>query len=434
MRDTGIDYELLLDCVHCGLCTSACPTYLELGDENDSPRGRIYLMRAVTDGRIPLDAKVRGHLDLCLDCRACESACPSGVQYGRLIEPFRIHLEKAAAPAKTLNVLKRLMLFGLTPHASRMRFALAPARLMQWLRLDRALEKSGILELLPPSLRQMLLMLPRLQPHYGRLPEMLPAEGKRRATVALFTGCAADAFFPATNVATARVLQKNGCEVWIPRSQVCCGALHYHGAKEEEARKFAAGNCEVFGGRLDEVDAIIVNAAGCGAMLKDYSHLLQNSRGQSFAAKVKDIHEFLVQLGPVPPTHPLPMKAVYHDACHLCHGQQIRQPPRQLLGMIPGLQLLPLPESEICCGAAGSYTLTQPEMAERLGRRKAQYIAETGVEGVFIANVGCILQIGRYLRELRPPIWAAHPIDALWASYSGKSLRPLPTPPVPPLA
>jgi glycolate oxidase iron-sulfur subunit len=433
MRDTGIDYELLLDCVHCGLCTSACPTYLELGDENDGPRGRIYLMRAVTDGRIPLDDKVRGHLDLCLDCRACESACPSGVQYGRLIEPFRIHLEKSAS-SKTLSFWKRLMLFGLTPHAGRLRLALAPARMMQWLRLDRALEKSGLVEFLPSSFRQMLLMLPRLARHYGRLPEVLPAEGQRRARVALFTGCAADAFFPGTNLATARVLQKNGCEVWIPRRQVCCGALHYHAAQEEQARMFAARNGDAFGSKLSEIDAIIVNAAGCGAMLKDYGHLLQDNSGQSFAAKVKDIHEFLVQLGPVRPHHPLPMKAAYHDACHLCHGQQIRQPPRQLLGMIPGLQLLPLQESEICCGAAGSYTLTQPEMAERLGRRKAGHIAESGVQAVFTGNVGCILQIGRYLRELQPPIWAAHPIDALWASYSGKSLRPLPAPPMTPLA
>jgi glycolate oxidase iron-sulfur subunit len=212
-----IDYELFLDCVHCGLCTSACPTYVELGDENDSPRGRIYLMRAVTDGRIPLDDRVRGHLDLCLDCRACESACPSGVQYGRLIEPFRIDMTKNAKPVPQLGWLMRLLLLHVTPYARRMRWALAPARLLQWSRLDRVVEKSGLLRLLPGSLRQLHDMLPRLRPHYGRLPEVLPAEGKRRARVALFTGCAADAFYPATNVATAKVLQRNGCEVWIPR-------------------------------------------------------------------------------------------------------------------------------------------------------------------------------------------------------------------------
>jgi glycolate oxidase iron-sulfur subunit len=411
-----IDYELFLDCVHCGLCTSACPTYVELGDENDSPRGRIYLMRAVTDGRLPLDDKVRGHLDLCLDCRACESACPSGVQYGRLIEPFRIQLEMAGPPAKRIGWLTGKLLYGVTPYARRMRWALAPARVLQWLGLDRALERTGLVGFLPGTLRQLHSMLPRLHAH-AALPEILPAEGRRRARVALFTGCAAAAFFPQTNLATARVLQKNGCEVWVPPDQVCCGALHYHGAQEEPARQFAARNAEVFGRELNNLDAIIVNAAGCGAQLKEYGRLYD---APALAAKVKDISEFLVQLGPLPPQHPLPLKAVYHDACHLCHGQQIRKPPRQLLELIPGLELLPLVETEICCGAAGSYNLTQPDMAERLGRRKVQNILSTGAQAVLTGNVGCILQIGRYLRPLRPEVWVAHPIDVLWASYSGQ--------------
>jgi glycolate oxidase iron-sulfur subunit len=423
-----IDYELFLDCVHCGLCTSACPTYVELGDENDSPRGRIYLMRAVTDGRLELDQSVRRHLDLCLDCRACESACPSGVQYGKLIEPFRIQMEKTGARAdRKLGLLQRLLLYHVTPYARRMRWALAPARFMQWSRVDALLKKTGLLRLLPRSLREMHAMLPRLRRHYGRLPEVLPAEGKRRARVALFTGCAADAFFPETNLATARVLQRNGCEVWIPRAQQCCGALHYHAAHEEPARQFAAANCHLFGqalcGGSAVVDAIIVNAAGCGAILKDYGHLLHNTpageQAAKLAARVKDISEFLVALGPVRPEHSLRLRATYHDACHLCHGQQIRQPPRQLLGMIPGLELLPLAESEICCGAAGSYNLTQPEMAERLGQRKAQNLLATGAQAVFSGNVGCLLQIGRYLRQQRPDIWVAHPVDALWASYNG---------------
>jgi glycolate oxidase iron-sulfur subunit len=418
-----IDYELFLDCVHCGLCTSACPTYVELGDENDSPRGRIYLMRAVTDGRLDLTPEVRRHIDLCLDCRACESACPSGVQYGRLIEPFRIHLEKTAPRKDDLGLFRRLLLFHVTPYAQRMRWALAPARFLQWARLDRLMEMTGLLWWMPSFARQLYDMLPRLQPHYGRLPEVMPAEGKQRARVALFTGCAADAFLPETNVATARVLQRNGCEVWIPRTQVCCGALHYHAAQEEPARRFAQKNCEVFGSRLEgveAVDAIIVNAAGCGAMLKDYGHLVPEGVGQKFAGKVKDVSEFLMELGPIKPEHPLPLKATYHDACHLCHGQQIRKPPRQLLEMIPGLTLVPLAESEICCGAAGSYNLTQPEMAERLGERKAQNILATGADAVFTGNVGCILQVARYLRKHRPEVWVAHPIDALWASYCGK--------------
>jgi glycolate oxidase iron-sulfur subunit len=427
----GIDYELFLDCVHCGLCTSACPTYVELGDENDSPRGRIYLMRALTDGRLKLDDQIRRHLDLCLDCRACESACPSGVQYGRLIEPFRIHLGKTAPRKGKLGLLKRLLLFHITPYARRMRWALAPARLMQGLRLDRLLEKTGLVRLMPPFLRQLYETLPRLRPHYGRLPEILPAEGRRRARVALFTGCASDAFFPETNVATARVLQRNGCEVWVPRAQVCCGALHYHAAQEGPAREFAARNCAAFatglGDTAERVDAIIVNAAGCGAQLKDYGHLLPDGpaaeAARKLAAKCKDVSEFLVELGPVKPTHPLPLKATYHDACHLCHGQQVRRPPRQLLEMIPGLELVPLAESEICCGAAGSYNLTEPEMAERLGERKARNILATGAQAVFTGNVGCLLQVMRYLRRHRPDVWVAHPMDALWASYSGARTR-----------
>jgi glycolate oxidase iron-sulfur subunit len=360
---------------------------------------------------------VRRHLDLCLDCRACESACPSGVQYGKLIEPFRVHLAKTQAPSVKLGLLPKLALFGLTPYADRMRWALAPMRLMQKLGIDRLIEKSGALRLLPHSLRQMHEMVPRLEPYHG-LPELLPAEGKRRARVALFLGCAGDAFLPQTALATARVLQRNGCEVWVPRAQVCCGALHYHAAQEEPAKEFAKANCAAF--KAQEVDAVIVNAAGCGAMLKDYGHLLHDDAGQALASKVKDVSEFLTALGPFRPEHPLPIKATYHDACHLCHAQQIRRQPRQLLEMIPGLQLVPLNETEICCGAAGSYNIAQPEMADRLGERKAQNVLDTGARAVFTGNVGCLLQIGRHLRRQRPDLWVAHPIDALWASYSGQ--------------
>jgi len=423
--NAGIDYELFLDCVHCGLCTSACPTYVELGDENDSPRGRIYLMRAVTDGKIELNNEVRGHLDLCLDCRACESACPSGVQYGKLIEPFRMEMGKSLDPTAKLGWFKRFMLFKITPYAGRMRWMLKPAKLMQWLGLDWLLRKIGFFKILPKSLRQFHEMLPPLTKHYGKLPEVLPAEGKKRARVALFVGCAGDAFYPGTTYATARVLQKNGCEVWIPRSQGCCGALHYHSSQAGPARTFAEQNCKTFlpSDIANQVDAVIVNAAGCGAMLKEYNHLFHGmpmeAEATRLAAKVKDISEFLVELGPIKPEHPLNMTAVYHDACHLCHGQQIRKQPRQLLEMIPGLQLVPLSESEICCGAAGSYNLTQPEMAERLGQRKAANLLATGADAIFSANVGCLIQVGRYVRKEKPKVWIAHPIDALWASYSG---------------
>jgi glycolate oxidase iron-sulfur subunit len=422
----NIDYELFMDCVHCGLCLGSCPTYVETGNENDSPRGRIYLWRAVADGRLQLDADVRYHLDLCLECRGCETACPSGVQYGQIIGSYKKDLATLLPPASSATALQRWMLFNLTPYAFRMRLALAPMRLLQGIGLGSVIR--GLGRFLPRSLRLMQEIVPDLEPHYGRLPEVLEPIGPRRARVALFLGCAADAFFPKTNLATARVLQQNGCEVWIPRTQVCCGALHYHAGLVDPARRFAEANCASFGAKLDNIDAIINNAGGCGPVLKDYGHLLENSseaaRAAVFAKKVRDISEFLVELGPVKPTHALPLKATYHDACGLSHAQKIRQPPRKLLEMIPGLEVVALQEGELCCGAAGSYNVTQPAMAHDLGARKAQNILATGAQAVFAGNVGCLLQIGRHLREQRPDIWVAHPIDALWASYSGEMPDP----------
>ncbi len=253
------------------------------------------------------------------------------------------------------------------------------------------------------------------------MPEVLPPIGPKRARVALFLGCVADAMFPETNAATARVLQENGCEVVIPRRQVCCGAIHYHSGVEEPALLLARQNIAAF--LADGVDAIIVNAAGCGAMLKDYAHVLpadQHDEATQFVAKVKDISEFLMALGPIPPRHAVPLKVTYHDACHLCHGQQIRSQPRALLAMIPGLELVPLEETEICCGAAGTYNLSQPEMSERLGRRKMDHIEATGARMVVTGNVGCILQIARKVKERNSPIDVAHPIDLLDRAYRGK--------------
>ncbi len=422
----NLDYELFMDCVHCGLCLGSCPTFVETGNEADSPRGRIYLWRAVADGRLGLDDDVRRHLDLCLECRACETACPSGVQYGQIIGAYKKDMARLGKVAPTLGFFQRWMLFHLTPYARRMRWALAPLRLLQRLRLDGLAR--GLGRLMPAGLRRMQEIVPRLEPHYGRLPELLPAEGKRRARVALLTGCAADAFFPQTTVATARVLQKNGCDVWVPRRQVCCGALHYHSGLVDDARRFASANCEAFAAGLpggkEPVDAIVTNAGGCGPVLKEYGHVLDGTpaekAGEAFAARVRDVSEFLVELGPVKPEHALPVRATYHDACGLSHAQKVRQPPRQLLALIPGLELVPLAESEHCCGAAGSYNLTQPEMSAQLGERKAKNLLETGAQAVFSGNVGCLLQIGRHLRAARPDVWVAHPVDALWAGYSGQ--------------
>ena len=427
----NIDYNRFLDCVHCGLCTSACPTYLETGDENDSPRGRIYLMRAVTDGKLQLSDTIRRHLDLCLDCRSCETACPSGVQYGRLIEPFRVAMhreESQSGKSKSNGWFERLILYGLFPYPNRMRWTLLPARLMQTLGIDRLIDAIGLTRLLPTKLRRMHQLLPRLQPRGEALPEVLPAIGKRRARVALFTGCVAEAMFGQTNRATARVLQQNGCEVVVPPAQVCCGAIHYHSGAGEPALQLAATNADAF--RVDEVDAVIINVAGCGSMLKDYGHMAEEVAPQNddlkqqlsgFADKVRDVSEFLAELGLKPPTGDIPLRAVYHDACHLCHAQQIRSQPRELLQAVPGLELVPLAESEICCGAAGSYNLTEPEMSDRLAERKLQNILTADVEAVITGNAGCSLQIQASLKRAGTNIRVYHPMDILDWSYRNEN-------------
>ena len=417
---TGVDYELLLDCVHCGLCTAACPTYLETGNEAASPRGRIYLMRQVIDGTLDLDPAVQTHLDSCLNCRACETACPSGVRYGRLIEPFR-EFQERADPGRTvrpLSAIQRVLLLNVFPSRRLTRLALAPARLLQWTGIDALIDALGLPKLLPKSLRTMRGMLPSLKRHHGTLPIVLPPVGPKRARVGLFLGCVADAIYPETNLATAKVLQANGCEVVIPREQLCCGALHYHNAKEDQARELATKNAELFNAL--EVDVVVTNAAGCGAMLKDVAHLLASTpaadAGAKFQAKVRDISEFLFDLGLVPPPHPVPLTVAYHDACHLRHAQQVALAPRKLLEAIPGLTLIPLAESEICCGAAGSYNLVQPDMADRLGERKAANIHATGARVVATGNVGCLMQITRHLKA--SGIEVLHPVDLLWRAYS----------------
>jgi glycolate oxidase iron-sulfur subunit len=416
-----IPYRRYQECVHCGLCTASCPTYIETGDENDSPRGRIYLMRAVADGRLTLGPGVREHLELCLDCRACESACPSGVQYGQMIEPFKIALQKRATAGQKGSLLERLVLHHLFPNRARVKLALAPARLLQRAGVLDWAERVGLSRILPPTLRRMQAMLPELSRPTKPLAEVLPAVGPQRARVGLFLGCVGDAMLPETTAATARVLQINGCEVMIPPGQVCCGAIHYHSGVEKPALELAQQNLAAFAS--NELDAIVVNAAGCGAMLKDYVHLLPSSlhdQAAGFVAKIKDVSEFLMALGPISPEGSVPLRVTYHDPCHLCHAQQIRTQPRDLLNLIPELKLLPLDESEICCGAAGTYNLTQPEMSERLGRRKLACIEATGAQAVATGNVGCILQIARMIKERGLSIDVVHPVDLLDRSYRAK--------------
>jgi len=429
----SIPYERFLDCVHCGLCTSACPTYVETGNENDSPRGRIYLMRSVVDGRLELTDKVRGHLDLCLDCRSCETACPSGVQYGRLLEPFRVEMHQAAADQSSASETKpdwfhRWILYGLFPSRTRTAWALKPARLMQKLKLDRALDATGLTRLLPTRLQRMQQQLPQLKSSGPPLPERLPAIGGRRATVGLFLGCVADAMFRHVHHATARVLQQNGCDVIIPRTQQCCGAIHYHSGASGPAVDLIKQNVEVFSGV--DVDAIVVNVAGCGAMLKDYSHILSelapdedHSAVDAVVNKIKDVSEFLSELGIVAPEGRLGITVAYQDACHLQHAQQIREQPRSLLNAIPGVTLVPVAEPELCCGAAGSYNLTQPEMADQLGRRRINHLLATEPDVIASGNAGCSLQLQSQLKQAGRNVPVMHPVELLDLSYRGQSLE-----------
>ena len=416
-----IDFGLFLQCVHCGLCSSSCPTYTELGDENDGPRGRIYLMRLVSEGRMPVTPRVRRHLGLCLDCRSCETACPSGVQYGRLIEPFRLAMEQPEdGLAGRFDWFRQLVLFRLFPYADRVRLAMAPVRIAQRLGIYSLVERLGLFKLVPSPLGQMVTLVNAPQKPGPKLPKFLPAIGRRRGRVAFFVGCVADAMFRHTHWATLRVLQQNGCDVLIPSGQGCCGAIHYHAANSDGARKMADANVAAFD--LADIDAVVVNHAGCGAMMKEYG-LHWNDDGadarQQLADKVRDVNEYLDQLGLVPPTGRIEAIAAYHDACHLGHAQKVVESPRNLLAQIPGLQLRPLPETEICCGSAGTYNLSQPRMADKLGRRKLQNILSTGAQIVLASNAGCLLQIGREIRRSRKPLVAMHPMDLLDLSYRG---------------
>jgi glycolate oxidase iron-sulfur subunit len=418
----GIDYELFLRCVHCGLCTSSCPTFSELGDENDGPRGRIQLMRMVADGHAGLTDRVRRHLELCLDCRACETACPSGVRYGRLIEPFRLAVEQAdARPEEQYDWFRELILFRLFPYADRMRKLLGPVRLMQRVGLFDAAERLGLLKLIPGRLGRMIPLLPPPLRPGPKLPKFLPAVGRTRARVAFFVGCVADAMFRPTHWATLRVLQQNGCDVFIPPEQGCCGAIHLHAGDGRGARQMADANLVAF--ELDRYDAIVVNHGGCGAMMKEYGlHWrdgLQPHR-EKFAAKVKDINEFLDALGMIPPRGRIEAVATYHDACHLGHAQGITAAPRRLLAAIPGLELRELPETGICCGSAGTYNLKEVEMADRLAQRKIENILGTGARIVLASNAGCLLQIQREVRQRKLPLLVMHPMDLLDMSYRGE--------------
>jgi glycolate oxidase iron-sulfur subunit len=437
----GVDYELFRRCTHCGLCTSSCPTFIELGDENDGPRGRIQIMRMAADGRCELTPRMRSHLDLCLDCRGCETVCPSGVEFGQMIEPLRVAIKQAQGKKGTGSIrhmarrvfgtngarplfpdwFREIVLFRLVPYADRLRRVLVPIRFLQHAGLFEVAKRMGLLRIIPGRLGRMLSLLPPPVRQGPKLPKFLPAIGRKRARVAFFTGCVADALFRQVHWATLRVLQHNGCDIFVPPEQACCGAIHFHAGDAHGARQLADANLVAF--ELDRYDAIIVNHAGCGSMLKQYGLYwkdgLQPHR-EKFAAKVKDVHEFLDALGLVPPSGRIPAVATYHDACHLAHAQRITAAPRRILAKIPGLELRDLPESDICCGSAGAYNLEHPDMSDRLARRKMQNILSTGASIVLAANSGCLLQIQREMSANHRPLKILHTMELLDLSYRGE--------------
>ena len=415
--------ELINDCVHCGFCLPSCPTYVLWGEEMDSPRGRIHLMKAGVEGE-PLSESMVGHFDACLGCMACVPACPSGVQYGTLIADTRAQVERRYERPRGDRLLREAI-FSLFPYPRRLRALRGPLALYQRSGLGRWLRRTGLLDRLPPTLRVMESLIPTLT-RRRQLPERVPALGQRRAVVGMLTGCVQDAFFPEVNAATARVLAAEGCDVVIPRGQGCCGALSQHSGREDEAISFARSLVDCFDAA--GVDYVVVNAAGCGSAMKDYAHLLRDdsgyaARAEAFVARTRDISELLVELGPVAPRHPLNVTIAYHDACHLGHAQGIRSQPRELLHGIPGLTLAEIAEADICCGSAGIYNLLHPEPATDLGERKARNVLATGASLLVTANPGCLMQIAASAQRLGEQLAPAHLVTVLDASMRGVPLR-----------
>jgi len=388
----------------------------------DSPRGRIDLMRGLRTGKAHLTPTVVAHFDRCLGCMACVTACPSGVRYDILIEETRADLERKYRRG-LFDRLHRGMIFQLFPYPGRLRAMAAFLLVYVFSGLRWLLRHSGLLQLLPLRLRELEALQPEVTPHnvFGRLPERVPAAGEKRHTVALIAGCVQRVFNPGVNEASLRVLAAEGCEVIVPRGQGCCGALSMHAGREHESLGFARELIERFS--REPVDFILINAAGCGSHLKDYARLFPGDpRAQQFAAKVRDINEFLAALPPRAPRRPLSLRIAMHDACHLAHAQRIKAQPRALLGAIPGVTLLEVPESEQCCGSAGIYNLVQPQSAEEVGQRKVENVLSTKADLLASANPGCTLQIQKILRERGKHLPAAHPIEILDASISGTPL------------
>jgi len=413
---------LIDDCVHCGFCLPTCPTYLLWGEEMDSPRGRIHLMKQHEEGA-PISAAMAGHFDACLGCMACVTACPSGVQYDRLIETTRVQVEQEH-PRGLADRALREAIFALFPYPNRLRALRGPMRLYRRSGLQRALRASGLLDRFPA-----LAAMERLAPEPGRvpaLPERVRARGGHRATVAMLTGCVQREFFPGVNAATARVLAMEGCEVLIPKVQGCCGALSLHSGRRDDAIRLARKAIKAFEG----ADVLVVNSAGCGSALKEYAGLFADdplwaARARALSAKTRDLTEFLVELGPRAERHPVEISVAYHDACHLQHAQGIRRQPRELLRGIPGLELREIADPEICCGSAGTYNLLQPQAAQELGDRKAAHVQATGADLLVAGNPGCSLQIAQALEAQGERIAVAHPAEVLDVSLRARNVSVL---------
>ncbi|HEY8425024.1 MAG TPA: glycolate oxidase subunit GlcF [Limnochordales bacterium] len=404
--------EAVQACVHCGFCLATCPTYRVLGREVDSPRGRIYLMKGVLEGRLEPEPAVVEPIDRCLGCLACVTACPSGVRYDQLLVGFREHLEARRPARRPYARLLRRMLATLMPYPRRFRLA---ARLGALAR--------PVMERLPEPLAAPVRLLPSQLPSPAPLAPRYPARGRQRSRVALLAGCVQQVLAPAINRAAIDVLTLHGAEVLVPPEQGCCGALAMHTGMAEQARALARRNLAVL--LREGVDAVITTAAGCGSAIKEYPLLFrgrpEETAARRLAERVRDVSEWLDEIGPLPPGPlPRPWRLAYHDACHLAHAQGIREAPRRLLGQIPGVELVEVPDAEICCGSAGTYNVEHPQLARELGRRKAEAILSTGAEAVVTGNVGCMVQISTALRERGHPLPVHHTVEVLARAYAGQ--------------
>ena len=412
--------ELLDDCVHCGFCLPACPTYAVTGAETESPRGRIYLMDLAARGEIGVDEAFGDHMDSCLGCLACTTACPSGVRYDKLIEAVRPQVERHV-PRGFPDRLFRRFVFALFPYPNRLRLAALGGLLYTRSGIRALVHALGLDRLLPPRLRALEALLPPVSVRalFSSVPEKTPAQRKARLRVGLLAGCANRVFFSEVNAATVRVLAAEGCDVYVPQDNQCCGALSMHAGYADDAIERAKATIEMF--ERYELDVVVANVAGCGSALKEYADTLAESpefaeRAKAFAAKVRDINELVAELPTRAKRHPIPLMVAYHDACHLANAQGIRDQPRDMLREIPELSVSDIAEAELCCAAAGIYNLVQPATAEALGTRKAKNIADADPDAVATANAGCLLQIRRFLDKAIPVV---HPIQLVDASIRG---------------